>query len=150
MKLNLSPTAQQPGHAGRRERARALFVALLAGGIYGGWAASVNHGFGAEVALRAGLMQAALSTISTFLLIRLLERLFRWPSNPLRGFWFSSLATVTIATACMAVGHLMVGTPRIAPAIAPSLCVGAAFVFTYAYGLLRSTRARAAGHERRR
>ncbi len=123
-----------------RAHVRPLLVALAAGGSYGGWAAFAHHRLGAAVALRAGLMQSVLSVTATLMLVLVLERLFRWQSNPVRGFWFASLGTSTVAAVWLIAGHMVAGTPHIAVAIAPSLIVGTAFYFVYARTLLRQAR----------
>jgi hypothetical protein len=113
-----------------------VLVALAAGGCYGAWAAFAHHRLGTGVALRAGLTQAALSMTTTLVLVLLLERLFRLPSNPVRGFWLAFLGATALATAWFVAGHVVAGTPHIAAAIAPSMIVGTVFNFVYARMLL--------------
>lgn len=123
----------------RRAR-RPVLTSLAAGGVYGGWAGFVHHSLGARVMLHAGLTQAALSTATTLVLTLVLERLFRWAPNPLRGFWFAPVSTTALATTWLVVGNALAGTPHIALAIAPSVVVGAGGSFVYAYILLSQAR----------
>jgi hypothetical protein len=128
------------GTSKRRLRAglRPFLVSLGAGGMYGSWAAFVHiHcGLGAGVALCAGWTQVGLSVGATLLFALLLERLFRWPSNPVHGFWLAALVSSALGTAWLSVGHALAGTPHIAAAIAPSVIVGGVFDFAYAGRLL--------------
>jgi hypothetical protein len=125
----------------QRKRARPLLIAVIASAVYGGWAALAHIRLGASVALHAGLTQAALSAVTTLGLVLLLERLFHWASNPVRGFWLASLGASTLAITWLAGGHALAGTPHIAVAIAPSAIVGVACCFAYARTLLVRARA---------
>ena len=119
-----------------REHARPVLAALIGGGAYGCWAAFTHHRLGLGVAMHAGLTQVALSVAATLVAVLILERLFRWPSNPVRGFWLAALGTPTLATVWLGVGHALAGTPNIAITIAPPVIVGAASDFLYAGALL--------------
>ncbi len=125
-----------PNSSARLERARPVLVALIAGIAYGSWAAFVHRDHGLGLALKAGLTQTALSLTATLVLALLLERLFRWPSNPVRGFWLAYLVTVNLSATWLSVGHLLMGTPHVLAAIAPSVIVGTALYFVYARMLL--------------
>jgi hypothetical protein len=118
-----------------REHARPVLAALVGGGAYGCWAAFTHHRLGLGVAVRAGLTQLALSMIATLVAVLVLERLFCWPSNPLRGFWLAALGTSTLGTVWLAVGHALAGTPNIAVTIAPPVIVGTVSDFLYAGAL---------------
>ncbi len=123
------------------ERARPVLVALVAGGSYGSWAGFAQHRLGFHAALRAGLTQVALSLTATLALALVLERLFRWQSKPLRGFWFAAGGTSMPGTAWLVVGHALAGTPHIAMTITPPMILGAVFSFGYARTLfVRYTR----------
>jgi hypothetical protein len=95
------------------------------------------------VAMRAALTQVALSVIATLVAVLVLERLFRWPSNPVRGFWLAALGTSTLSTVWLYVGHALAGTPNITITIAPPVMIGAASDFLYAGALLALARRRA-------
>jgi hypothetical protein len=125
-----------PKSSARLERARPVLIALSAGIAYGCWASFVHGDNGLGVALRAGLTQAALSLTATLVMALLLERLFRLPSNPVRGFWLAFLVTVNLSAAWLTVGHLLMGTPHVLAAMAPSVIVGTALYFVYARMLL--------------
>ncbi|CDO90674.1 hypothetical protein AWC29_06930 [Mycobacterium triplex] len=123
-----------------REQVRPVLAALIGGGAYGCWAAFAQHRLGLGVALRAGLAQVGLSVIATLVAVLVLERLFRWPSNPVRGFWLAALGTSTLSAVWLYVGHLLAGTPNIVVAIAPPVMVGTASDFLYAGALLALAR----------
>ncbi len=123
-----------------REQVRPFLVALCAGGLYGSWAGFVQHGLGAGVAMCAGCTQVGLSMFTTLVFVLLQERLFRWPSNPVRGFWLAALGSSTLGAAWLGVGHALAGTPHIAAAIAPSVIIGGVFDFAYAGRLLMLAR----------
>ncbi len=125
-----------------RARVRPFLVALGAGGMYGSWAAFVHIqcGLGAAVALCAGWTQVGLSVVTTLVFALLLERLFRWPSNPLHGFCLSVTGSSVLGAVWLVLGHELAGTPHILEAIAPSLIIGTAFDFAYAGRLLALAR----------
>ncbi len=125
-----------------REQVRPFLVALCAGGFYGSWAGFIHRGLGAGVAMCAGCTQVGLSMFTTLVFALLLERLFRWPSNPVCGFWLAAFASSALGTAWLGVGHALAGTPHIAAAIAPSVIIGGVFDFAYAGRLLMLARRR--------
>jgi hypothetical protein len=114
-----------------------MVVALLAATLYGSWAAFVHLSLGHGAALHAGLTQSALSVTATLPLGLLLEQLFRWQPNPVRGFWFAAVGTSTVAAAWLVVGHTLAGTQHISVTIAPSVVIGTSFFFGYARALLK-------------
>jgi hypothetical protein len=126
-----------------RAHARPVLAALIGGGAYGCWAAFTHHRLGLGVAMHAGLTQVALSVAATLVAVLILERLFRWPSNPVRGFWLAALGTSMLGTVWLYVGHALAGTPHIAVTIAPPVIVGAVSDFLYAGALLALARRRA-------
>jgi hypothetical protein len=116
---------------------RPVLVALLAATFYGCWATFVHLSLGHGAAVHAGLTQAALSVTATLPLGLLLEQLFRWQPNPVRGFWFASVGTSTVAAVWLVLGHTLAGTPHIAATVAPSVVIGTLFFFGYARALLK-------------
>jgi hypothetical protein len=126
-----------------RAHARPVLAALAGGGTYGCWAALTHHRSGLGVAVRAGLTQVALSVAATLVAVLILERLFRLPSNPVRGFWLAALGTSTLSAIWLYVGHAVAGTPHIAVTIAPPLIVGTVSDFLYAGALLALAKRRA-------
>lgn len=117
-----------------------MLAALVGGGAYGAWAAYTHHRLGLGVAMRAGLTQLALSVIATLAMALVLERLFRWPSKPVHGFWLAALGTSALGTVWLVAGHALAGTTNIAVTIAPPVIVGAASDFLYAGALLALAR----------
>jgi hypothetical protein len=126
-----------------RAHARPVLAALIGGGAYGCWAAFTHYPLGSAVAVHAGLTQLALSVAATLVAVLILERLFRWPSNPVRGFWIAAVGTSTLGTVWLYVGHAVAGTSHIAVTIAPPVIVGAVSDFLYAGALLALARRRA-------
>ena len=124
--------------------ARPVLAALVGGGAYGCWAMFTHHRLGLGVALHAGLTQVALSVIATLVAVLVLERLFRWPSNPLHGFWLASVGTSTLGLIWLVVGHVLAGTPHIAVTIAPPVIVGTVSDFLYSGALLVQAKRRRA------
>lgn len=113
-----------------------MLAALIGGGAYGCCAAFTHYRLGLAVAMRAGFAQLTLSVIATLVAVLVLERLFRWPSNPVRGFWLAALGTSTLSAIWLYVGHELAGTPNIVVTIAPPVIVGTASDFLYAGALL--------------
>jgi hypothetical protein len=91
-----------------------------------------------------GVTQVAVSLTATLVLSLWLERLFRWQSNPVRGFWFAFVGTTMLRTTWLVVGHTLAGTQHIALTIAPPMVMGGVFNFTYARALFARAR-RSAG-----
>lgn len=118
-------------------------MALWAGLSYGCWAAFAHYRSGLDVALHAGLTQAALSLSATLVLALTLERLFRWPANPRHGFWLGGVGNSMLTASWLVIGHLVAGTSDIAVTIAPSLIVGVASNFAYSRVLLVEARRKA-------
>ncbi|GJO14135.1 hypothetical protein NJB1907f44_38900 [Mycobacterium marinum] len=117
-------------------RLRPVLIAIGAGLTYGTWAALAHYDQDPGVALLAGLTQAALSFTTTLTMVVVLERLFHWPSDPHRGFLLAAFAVSTLSAAWLTTGHLLMGTPRVLAAIAPSVLIGTALYFLYARTLL--------------
>lgn len=123
-----------------RRNARPLLLAVGAAMPYGCWSALIHFHLGANVALRAGAAQAVLSFSATLVLALVLERLFRWPSNPVHGFWLAAVGTSVLTAAWLIVGHLVAGTSNITATIAPSMIVGITADFVYSRALLAQAR----------
>lgn len=123
-----------------RVHARPALLAGWAGVSYGCWAAFAHYRSGLGVALHAGLTQAVLSLSATLVLALTLERLFRWPRNPVRGFWIAAVGNSMLTASWLVTGHLVAGTSDIAVTIAPSLIVGIVSNFVYSRVLLAEAR----------
>lgn len=133
----LAPTASRPAPPGRA-LSRAVALATASGTAYGAWAVFANRAHGAAIALRAGAAQCALSFVSTFVMVVLLERLFALGRTPTRGFWLASAGTTAASATLMATTHALAGTPRILVTIAPLVAIAATVYTTYAWGLRRA------------
>ncbi|ULP41204.1 hypothetical protein [Mycobacterium lentiflavum] len=128
------------------EHARPVLAALIGGVAYGCWAAFTHHRLGLAAEMHAGFAQLALSVIATLVAALILERLFRWPSNPVRGFWLAALGTSTLSAVWLYLGHALAGTPNIVVTIAPPVIIGTASDFLYAGALLVLARRGAGTH----
>lgn len=144
----MTPMRSLPIFRGLRVHARPVLLAVWAGVSYGCWAAFAHYRAGLGVALHAGLTQAALSLSATLVLALTLERLFRWPSNPVRGFWLAAVGNSTLTTSWLVIGHLVAGTSDIAVTIAPSLIVGIVSNFVYSRMMLAQARRQIAASQR--
>jgi hypothetical protein len=118
----------------------AYVTATAAALLYGSWAGFSNHEHGIWVALEAGLVQGALSFLSTMTLVLVLEALFRLGGSALEGFLLAAGGTISLMIAVMTAVHWMAGTPNPVTTIAPSIIVGSIFFITYAWRLLVAAR----------
>lgn len=121
-------------------RVRRVAMALFNGLLTGSWAAFANYGAGPAVALRAAATQCAFTFAGAIFLLLILERLFRWPATPERGFWLAAVGTPALGAATLAVGHALAGTPHIAATIAPPVLAGTVMCVIYARAMLIDAR----------
>jgi hypothetical protein len=129
-----------------RSTARALASAVVAAILYGSWAGFSNWEHGTRVALEAGLVQGAMSFLSTLTLVLVLEALFRLGvrlgGRAFHGFLLAAVGTTSLMSAVMTTVHWVAGTPNLVITVAPSLVVGAVFFIAYAWRLLVAARPR--------
>lgn len=101
---------------------------------YGGWAFFVNQSAGAEMALRAAIIQGGYSFILTLSMSFFTEKLFAYLARrlpTLHAPWLT-VVLVSATTVWIAIGiHSINGTPNIIATILPGFIVG--MIYTSAY-----------------
>jgi len=96
----------------------ALFGALS----YGAWTFAVNVSSGGYfIALRSGLVHAAMSFSITYGSVLLMRAVFKRASSPLQGAILAALTTLSLTYLLLVSVHLYIGTPHIAWTLAPGL-----------------------------
>jgi hypothetical protein len=134
--------ARRASPARARSTARACVTAVVAALVYGAWAGFSNREHGIGVALEAGLVQGALSFLSTMTFVLVLEALFRLGGGAVQGFLLAAGGTISLMIAVMTTAHRMAGTPNLVTTIAPSIVVGSIFFVAYAWRLSVAERGR--------
>lgn len=104
------------------------FAPLLAGLVFGSWAAYVNSEYGTFVLIRTGLGQGIYALFSTWIVTRTVRDVMNVTTgNPLRfiaGFASGFIVMVSIPLAI----HAALGTPQILLAIAPGVLWGSIYI----------------------
>ena len=125
----------------RRAAARVMLVSTGALALYGGWATLVNWPHGADVALRAGATQGAMSFTFTALMSTLMEALF----TACRPGWRRVAITCGLPLAgtvlLLVAAHALVGTPELLLTVLPSATIGSVFALVYTRALIIAERA---------
>jgi len=121
-----------------RTRLSGLKPALLAAGVYGGWALYVNSAYGPWHAGGAFLAQALASFATTLLLTRLIEFLYERIPNPILKAVLTPTGAIGLIGIALVAIHTLSQTPDIATTIAPSLVIGFAYCLYCTVKLLRS------------
>jgi hypothetical protein len=100
---------------------------------YGGWAYYVNLSFGAETALRAGLVQGAYSLALTMGSSYLIEQLLiLYAKAGPRSTLLLASATSSAFALSVAYGiHWLIDTPMIFTTIMPGFVIGSAYALIY-------------------
>jgi len=112
-------------------RSASLHVAF-AFTVMGAWAAYANHAHGMSAALRAGLLQGAVSAAMTLLIKRAVDVLHRRT----HGRWALAPIGVCLGTATLLVAlHLLAGTPNVAGTVALPWSLSTLYAFGYAASL---------------
>ena len=112
-----------------RSESTALRVApILAGLVFGSWAAYVNREYGTFVLVRTGLGQGVYALFSTWIVTHTVAEVMNFTKgNSLRflfGFASGFIVMVSIPLAI----HTALGTPEIVLAIAPGVLWGSIFI----------------------
>ena len=118
-----------------KKRRTPLIVATAAAAGYGAWAFLCNYTYGLLVGVRAGLVQAALSFTSTFLLAKTVEQIFRLGRSPRQGLLFCVILAPLVVFGLLYGIHAANRTPRILATIAPSTLIGSIFLISYAFSI---------------
>jgi hypothetical protein len=104
--------------------------------VMGGWAGFANRLHGPTAALRAGLTQAAVSALVTFMLKTALEAMTR----RLRGaaaFVVPPLVTCGVVLTLLVTAHRLAGTRELWPTIAIPYAASSAYAWIYVFILVR-------------
>ena len=121
------------GTVRRLARSGAVHV-LFAFAAMGGWAVFANRAHPAAQALSAGLLQGALSAITTLALKKSVEALAaRFTGLP--GLFLPPLAAGLISAAVLTASHRLAGTPEILATVALPLSVATSYAATWSYAL---------------
>lgn len=121
-----------------RSLVRALSLATAGSVAYGGWAGFANSDHGARAAWLAGLTQAAMSFVTTFLLTLLGDWILRRCARVWTQLAAAVLVTPAVVAVVLASVHLAARTPNVRLTILPSVVGGT--VFCVAYVAARRTR----------
>jgi len=118
-----------------QKRGRSLVMGLLAGVLYGGWAAVANWHHDLSDVARASAVQFLLSFCSTSFLTLMIELLLA-RSRSILSLVLAATGPYSFMVAVFASAHWLSKTPNIARTIAPSALVG--LLYCIAYVLKRS------------
>ena len=112
-----------------------LGSAALAFVIWGGWTFYVNRSASPAQQLLSSLVQGTASFIITLIMVRAVTWLYAHLPKNWAQLVLPAIFTVAVTVSCLALIHAMIGTPRIAPTIAPALTVAFLFCLFTAYKL---------------
>lgn len=123
----------------RKDRSlrRALITGFGALVLFGSWAFYINSGNGWEQRLLSTASQGLFSFTGTFITTLLIELLFRLGGRGSQGALAGFVGGPVIILSAMALGHYLVGTPRILHTLLPSMISGVLFAGTYVIVLMR-------------
>jgi hypothetical protein len=112
----------------------ALFGAL----IYGAWTFAVNVSSGGYfIALRSGLIHAAMSFSITYGSVLLMRAVFKRASTPRQGAILAPLITLSLTYLLLIGVHLYIGTPHIVWTLSPGLLLNIGYDTIYSVILYR-------------
>jgi len=111
-------------------------AALLAFGVWGGWAFYVNLPAGLTVGLTSGVAQGTVSMVMTFVMIKAVTLIFRHLPNRLLQLTLPTILTVGAAAGFLIWVHSQVSTPNIFWTIFPSLSMAVPFCVYTSYKLI--------------
>ena len=109
--------------------------ALLAFGLWGGWAFYVNRPSGLATGFTSGVAQGTVSMLMTFVMIQAVTGIFRRLTSRYLQLTLPTLITVGSAAAFLVLVHSLVGTPNIFWTILPGLSGAVPFCFYTSYKL---------------
>lgn len=112
-----------------RFESRALrYAPILAGLIFGSWAAFVNSEYGTFVLVRTGLGQGIYALFSTWIVTHTVAEVMNFTTgNSLRTVFGFASGFIVMVSIPMAI-HTALGTPEVILAIAPGVLWGSIFI----------------------
>lgn len=118
-------------HPARQSKWEMIGISLLAGLVYGSWAAFSNHEYGVMVATKAGLGQGAYALFSTWLVTWTGIRVFQLYNGGWRGFLTGFTSSFLVMLAIPIAIHAILKTPNMWMAILPGLIWGSCYIAIY-------------------
>ena len=112
--------------------------ALLAFGLWGGWAFYINRPAGLSTGFTSGVAQGTVSMLMTFVMIRAVTGIFSRLTNRYLQLVLPTLITVGSAASLLVLVHALVGTPNIFWTILPGLSGAVPFCFYTSHKLQRA------------
>lgn len=109
--------------------------ALLAFGLWGGWAFYVNRPSGLATGFTSGVAQGTVSMLMTFVMIQTVTGISRRLTSRYLQLTLPTLITVGSAAGLLVLVHSLVGTPNIFWTILPGLSGAVPFCFYTSYKL---------------
>ena len=104
------------------------YAPILAGLVFGSWAACVHSEYGTFVLVRTGLGQGIYALFSTWIVTHTVADVMDFPRrNSLRFFFGFASGFIVMVSIPLAI-HLALGTPEIVLAIAPGVLWGSIFI----------------------
>lgn len=104
------------------------YAPIIAGLVFGGWAAFVNSEYGTFVLVRTGLGQGIYALFSTWIVTHTVTAVMKiTKENPLQFFISFASAFVVMVSIPLAL-HTALRTPEIALAIAPGILWGSIYI----------------------
>ena len=110
-------------------------AALLAFGLWGGWAFYVNRPSGLATGFTSGVAQGTVSMLMTFVMIQAVTGIFRRLTSRYLQLTLPTLITVGSAAGLLVLVHSLVGTPNIFWTILPGLSGAVPFCLYTSYKL---------------
>ncbi len=108
-----------------------LISATFAFILWGGWSYFINSKYGTSAGLISGFTQGAASFTITLFIVHAITFLTPKFHGKLSQFFLPAVITVCFTGSCLALIHIIIGTPAIAYTISPALLVAFSFcIFT--------------------
>ncbi len=108
-----------------------LGIAVLAGLVYGSWAALCNIEYGSWIALKAGLGQGGYALFSTWIVTWVAVNLYLWCKKGWLGFLLGFVCSFLVMLSIPIAIHSLLNTPNMWSAIMPGLIWGSGYILVY-------------------
>lgn len=116
------------------QRLSSLMIPLLAGIIYGSWAAYSNSEYGFAIGLRTGIAQGSYAFFSTWIVTEAAKRIyfkFSEDSNKRKGIIAGFMASFGLMLSIPLIIHTLIETPDMWQSMAPGLIWGSVYIALY-------------------